>query len=59
MMFLQKITELPSNDEIKTELIRKTIHFFIAFVPGLAYFNKLFTILILIIGILLYVLFEL
>ncbi|MDR2965599.1 MAG: phosphatidate cytidylyltransferase [Treponema sp.] len=44
--------------EIKTEIIRKSIHFLIALTPSLAAVNKIFTIFLLIIGTLGYTLME-
>ncbi|MCL2214716.1 MAG: phosphatidate cytidylyltransferase [Treponema sp.] len=44
--------------ELKTELIRKILHFLIAIVPGLASINKTATIAILLIGTLSYTLME-
>ena len=44
--------------ELKSEIIRKTLHFLIALVPGLAAINKTATVAILIIGTLGYTLME-
>ncbi|MCL2209816.1 MAG: phosphatidate cytidylyltransferase [Treponema sp.] len=47
-----------SNETISREIIRKAIHFLIAFTPLLAAINKSFTVVFLIIGILSYILME-
>ncbi|MDR0760835.1 MAG: phosphatidate cytidylyltransferase [Treponema sp.] len=44
--------------ELKTELVRKTIHFLIALSPGMAAVNRPFTVALLMIGILFYTCME-
>ena len=46
------------RNEVKTELVRKSIHFLIALVPTLASVNKMATVAILMIGVLGYTLME-
>ena len=46
------------SDEIKTEIIRKLIHFLIGLVPGLASINRTFTLIFLAAGTLIYVFME-
>ena len=48
----------PVRGELKSEIIRKTIHFFIALVPSLAAIDKMATVSILMIGTLGYTLME-
>jgi dolichol kinase len=42
--------ESPNTGEIKTELIRKSMHFLIALTPGMAAINRPFTVILLMIG---------
>jgi dolichol kinase len=48
----------PNIQEIRTEIVRKSIHFLIALSPSLAAFNLPFTIIILNIGVLFYTIME-
>jgi len=48
----------PVHSQLRTEIIRKTIHFFIALVPFLASIDKMATVSILMIGTLSYTLME-
>jgi dolichol kinase len=48
----------PSFDEVRTELVRKSLHFLIALTPALAYMNRPLTVAILSLGTLAYSYFE-
>lgn len=48
------ITYTSASDEIKTELLRKSIHFLIALVPSLAMISKVGTLAVLALGVLTY-----
>lgn len=61
-MFTKQIISITAAgkniDELRSEIIRKTLHFLIALVPGLAAVNKTATIAVLMIGTLGYALME-
>jgi dolichol kinase len=50
--------ELRALNEVKTEIVRKSIHFFIALSPSMAAINRPFTVLFLMIGTLTYTYME-
>jgi dolichol kinase len=50
--------ESPEFQELKTEIIRKMIHFLIALSPGMAVMNRSFTVVVLMAGTLLYTYME-
>ncbi len=47
-------SKAPSWEEVKSEVVRKTIHFLIALSPTLAYFNRPLTVTLLALGTLVY-----
>jgi dolichol kinase len=51
-------TEAAELQEIKTELVRKSLHFLIALTPSMAALNRPFTVVILMVGTLFYALME-
>ena len=57
-VFVDSLTHNPYIKSIRTEFVRKSIHFLIALVPIFAAWNYFFTIALLTFGILAYVLFE-
>ena len=57
-VFINGLTHNPYIKSIKTEFVRKSIHFLIALVPVFAAWNYYFTVALLCFGILAYVLFE-
>jgi len=52
------VQAVPGNEELKTEFVRKSIHFLIALSPSMAAINRPFTVLILMIGTLGYTFME-
>ena len=57
-VLVDSLTHNPYIKSIKTEFVRKSIHFLIALVPVFAAWNYYFTVALLAFGILVYVLFE-
>ena len=57
-LFINSITAGKDTSELKTEIIRKAIHFLVALVPAMAAVNKTATVAVLMIGTLGYTLME-
>jgi hypothetical protein len=56
--FMQLDLEVFDLQEIKTELVRKSIHFLIALSPSMAALNRPFTVVLLMVGTLFYAVME-